>query len=124
MDLKEFIKESIVQIAQGIEEANKELEKSPSMVNPMHVVANSDSAQAYARTRKPSHDNPGTRIVEKVEFDVAVVAETDKGGKVGAKLSIASIGIGAEGGTKSTNKSESRIKFSIPMVYPGYENKS
>lgn len=124
MDLKEFIKESIVQIAQGIEEANKELEESPAMVNPMHVVANSDSAQAYARTKKPSHDNPGIRIVEKVEFDVAVVAETGEGGKVGAKLSIASIGIGAQGETKSMNKSESRIKFSIPMVYPGYENKS
>ena len=59
MDLKEFIKESIVQIAQGIEEANKELEKSLSMVNPIHIVANSDSAQAYAKTRSPSHDNPG-----------------------------------------------------------------
>lgn len=124
MDLKEFIKESIVQIAQGIEEANKELEESPAMVNPIHVVANSDSAQAYARTRKASHDNPGTRIVEKVDFDVAVVAETGEGGEIGAKLSIASIGIGAKGETTSMNKSESRIKFSIPMVYPGYENKS
>lgn len=124
MDLKEFVKESIVQIAQGIDEANKELEESSAMVNPIHVVANTDSAQAYARTRKPSDINPDARIVEKVEFDVAVVAETGEGGKVGAKLSIASIGIGGEGEKKSMNKSESRIKFTVPMVYPGFENRS
>jgi len=122
VDLKEFVKESIVQIAEGIEEANTALSESSAMVNPVNVIAHSEEAQAYGRTRKRNDNNPNSRIVEKVQFDVAVVAETGEQGKAGAKLSIASIGIGAEGKTEKTNKSESRIKFSIPVVYPGYEN--
>jgi len=124
MDLKEFVKESIVQIAQGIEDANEELMNSSAMVNPINITANSGSAQAYARTKRPSEQNLGARIVEKVQFDVAVVAETGEEGTVGAKLSIASIGIGAKAKTENTNKSESRIKFSIPVVYPGFNNQS
>ncbi len=124
MDLREFVKESIVQIAKGIEEANEELAESSAMVNPFHIVANSDSAQAYARTRPPSQNNPEARIVEKVQFDVAVVAESGEEGSAGAKLSIASIGIGAQGKVESSNKSESRIQFTIPVVYPGHENRS
>jgi len=124
MDLKEFVKESIVQIAKGIEGANEELMNSSAMVNPVNIAANSGSAQVYARTKTPSGQSLGSRVVEKVQFDVAVVAETGEEGSVGAKLSIASIGIGAKGKTESTNKSESRIKFSIPVVYPGFNNQS
>jgi len=126
MDLKDFIKESIVQIAKGIDEANKDLENSDAMVNPIYVKTYSDSAQSYGRTkqRDPAFQNPDSKIVQRVEFDVAVVAETGKQGTAGAKISIASIGIGGEGKTESSNKSESRIKFAIPVVYPGYENKS
>ena len=123
MDLKDFVKTSIVQIAEGIEEANNALSESTAMVNPMNVLANSESAQAYGRTRTPSETKPGSRIVEKVEFDVSVVAEVGKQGSAGAKLSIASISIGADGKKEKSNKSESRIKFSVPVVLPGYENK-
>ncbi len=126
MDLKEFVKESIVQIAQGIEEANSELKDSPAMVNPLYMRANSENAQAYGRTmqRNEGYSEPDSRVVEKVDFDVAVVAEAGEQGSAGAKLSIASIGFGVNGKTESSNKSESRIKFSIPIVYPGFENKS
>ena len=126
MDLKDFVKESIVQIAQGIEEANSALEDSQAMVNPLYIRANSENAQAYGRTmqRNVEYSEPDSRVVEKVDFDVAVVAEAGEQGSAGAKLSIASIGFGAEGKIESSNKSESRIKFSIPVVYPGFENQS
>ena len=126
MDLKDFVKESIVQISKGIDEANAELSDSDAMVNPMYIRANTDQAQSYGRTKKrnPQYDEPDSKIVEKVEFDVAVVAETGEKGSAGAKLSIASIGIGGEKEKETSNKSTSRIKFSIPVVYPGYENQS
>jgi len=123
MDLKEFVKESIVQIAQGIDEANSALSDSTAMVNPTNIAANSGSAQAYARTKSPDDQQSSRKIVEKVQFDVAVVATTAEEGTVGGKLSIAAIGIGAEGKKESTNQSESRIKFSIPVVYPGFNNR-
>ena len=124
MDLKEFVKETIVQISQGIEEANSELGGSEAMVNPIYVKMNSKEAQGYGRTKKrdPGYKDPDSKLLQKVDFDVAVYVEAGKKGSAGAKLSIASIGIGAEGEIESSNKSESRIKFSVPVVFPGYEN--
>ena len=124
MDLKDFVKESIVQIAKGIEEANAELLEADAMVNPIYVTMHSDNAQSYGRTKKrdPGFGEPDSRVVQKVEFDVAVVAESGQQGSAGAKLSIASIGIGADGKTESSKKSESRIRFSIPVVLPGFQN--
>ncbi|MEW8469446.1 MAG: hypothetical protein AB2637_13015, partial [Candidatus Thiodiazotropha sp.] len=101
MDLKEFVKESIVQISKGIEEANTELESSEAMVNPIYVQMHSQDAQGYGRTkeRDSGFKNPDSRLLQKVDFDVAVSVETGKEGSAGAKLTIASIGIGAEGKT-------------------------
>lgn len=126
MDLKDFVKESIIQIAKGIEEANEQLKDSEAMVNPMYIITYSEEAQSYGRTseRDAEISNPDSKIVQKVDFDVAVVAEVGKQGTAGGKLSIASIGFGAEGKTESSNKSESRIKFSIPVVFPTCKNET
>ena len=37
MQLKDFVKETIVQLAKGIEEANAELSSCDALVNPRHV---------------------------------------------------------------------------------------
>lgn len=126
MELKDFIKESVVQIAQAIDEANEALSSTGAMVNPLNIKANSESAKAYGRTSMKNivSGQVGSRVVEKIEFDVAVSAEAGQQGSAGAKLSIASIGFGADGKTESSNKSESRIKFSIPVVYPGVDNQN
>ena len=123
MDLKEFVKESIVQISKGIEEANSELNDSEAMVNPIYVQMHSNDAQGYGRTkeRDPNYSDPDSKLLQKVSFDVAVSVEAGQQGSAGAKLSIASIGIGAEGKTESSNRSESRIKFSVPVVFPGFK---
>ena len=123
MDLKDFVKESLVQISKGISEANEELEATGAMINPLNVIINTDKSQAYGRTGKPAYDVNGTsRVVEKVDFDVAVVAEAGAQTKAGIKLSIASIGLGADGQSNTKDKSESRIKFTIPVIFPGVKN--
>lgn len=125
MELKDFVKESIVHISKGIDEANTEFLESEThaMVNPFHVKTYSENAKAFGRTQKRSKASK-SKIIETIEFDVAVVAESGKSGAAGAKLSIASIGIGGEGKAETKNKSESRIRFSIPVVFPGVENEN
>jgi hypothetical protein len=124
MDLKEFVKLSLVQISEGIEDANNELKNIDAMVNPLNISEYPDSSQIYARTENREDVRQTSRIVEKVEFNVAVIVESGKKGSAGAKLSIASIGIGADGKLEYSNKSESRIKFSVPVVFPGVDNQS
>lgn len=116
MDLKDFIRESLVQIANGISEANTALAGTTATVNPCNVQAYSTEAKAYGRLNDSFSEKDS--LVELVEFDVAVTTEsgTQTGG--GLKISVASIGIGAEGKSTGSQSRESRIKFRIPMVYP------
>jgi hypothetical protein len=115
MELKDFIRESLVQISQGIEEANEGLSDSSALVNPNNVYVNAGDRQNYGRLDESKSYN---RIVEVVEFDVAVTAgdENEAGGKFGIK--VGAIELGANGKQAESNKSESRIKFKVPMVFP------
>ena len=116
MELKDFIKESLVQINLAIEESNKELEHSTAVINPAGIQINSENSQAYGReSNNPEHKN--TKVVHKIDFDVAVQAQDDTKFNGGAKISIASIGIGIGGEEKNSNKTESRLRFSIPVIY-------
>ena len=121
MDLKDFVEASLVQISQGIEAASKALEGTNAHVNPKNVYVNADTRQNYGRLVSTQEYNP---IVELVEFDVAVHASegTETNGRIG--ISVGSIGIGAGGKSQETNRSESRIKFKIPVVFPTSGNKN
>lgn len=119
MELKDFIKESLVQVNLAIEESNKELKDSTAVINPNNFVVYSEGSQVYGR--KSTDLKHQAKVVHKIEFDVAVYAESDEQKSGGAKISIASIGLGVKAQEGTSNKSESRLKFSIPVIYP--ENK-
>jgi len=118
MDLKDFVQSSLSQIAEGIIDANEALSDTDAIVNPTEIIVNSDSSQAYGRTRSPVLQEDPTRVVEKVEFDVAVTVQEGESTNAGIKVSVMSIGIGASGESSSTLGSQSRIKFTIPIVFP------
>ena len=109
MELKEFIKDVLIQIIQAVDEAQDEFKGKPHAINPQ-------------RTLGPGKEKEYT---QNIEFDVAVqVAKEGKsGGK--AKLMIPIINVGAEGGKESTDISSttSRIKFTIPVAF-GYIEKN
>jgi len=117
MDLKDFIKATLVEINQAITESNAELQDTGAIINPKGIQINSDNSQAYGR-QSPKTDHHRLKVVQKIDFDVAVFAQNDEKAGGGAKISIASIGIGADAEVKNSNKSESRIKFSVPVIYP------
>lgn len=120
MELKDFITNSLCEIAEGILEANERLKGTDAIVSPAHFNAYSTGAQAYGRTLSKSDDSHDsrTRIVEKVDFDVAVAIEAGTSANAGIKISIASVGLNTGGEMKDKKGTESRIKFSIPMVFP------
>lgn len=120
MDLKDFIRESLVQISQGIEEANEALKDSIAEVNPAKFIAHSGESQAYGRVSATADENKP--LVHLVDFDVAIQAQQGSESGGGMKLSIASVGIGADAKTRDSSSTESRLKFAIPMVYPSNKN--
>lgn len=118
MELKDFVRESLVQIAQGILEASESLKSTSAHINPKNIYVNGDNRQNYGRLVKDKLYSP---VVELVEFDVAVHASegTETNGKIGIRIGL--IGLGADGKSQESSRSESRIKFRVPVTFPTSE---
>lgn len=54
---------------------------------------------------------------EKVEFEVLVHVESSKSVEGGAKISVLSLGIGAEAEAGSKQSQQNKIKFSVPVCF-------
>lgn len=103
MDLKDFVRDTLLQLAEGVREAQTQAEerKWTTLIAP--------ARSATGRIQQP---------VEMVKFDVAVtVSDTDqKSGKAGIRVfSFGEIGGSAE---REASRSEvHRIKFEIPIEF-------
>lgn len=118
MDLQQFIRETLVQITSGIEDASEELKNSSAVVNPRHVNVNHNEA---ANTYGWEAEDSMLRAVQLIQFDVAVMATEGKENKGGIGISIGNVGIGAARKEDEGSSAHSRIQFSIPMVLPTLE---
>ena len=125
MELKDFISETLVQIANGITDANQQLENCDAMVNPPNVSVSTSSDKLTYGVIDTSKDSKESswRQVQKIDFDVSVTATKGSGTNGGIKIGIGGIGLGSEGKSESENQASNRIKFTIPMVLPYAQNK-
>lgn len=104
MDLKEFTKQTLVQIVEGAAAANAELNNGAYI-----------PYEAPQNTKRFIYED-GANIID-VDFDVAITATECEGTNGGASLKVASflnMGGGAE--SKTENQTISRIKYTIPLV--------
>jgi len=117
MNLKDFIKESLSQIAEGIASADADVIKQGGAINPRDVIISSDIKGAYGIF---ADDQKGKfrRIVQSIQFDVVVSAVESEQTKGGIGIHVGYVGFGGTEKSDSQNSSESRIKFSVPMLYP------
>lgn len=110
MELKDFIKNVLADIANAIQESQGNTSQ-PAIISPMNVC-NGD----YILTPK------GKVMVNMINFEVVVSAESGSSvnGEVKGVISVISAAIGSKVGASSTGKDENttKIKFSIPVVYP------
>ncbi|AJJ46409.1 hypothetical protein IBE11_03795 [Francisella tularensis subsp. novicida] len=134
MDLKDFIKETITQIGESIMEIQEHFDSKniDAIVNPREIDK-SDFA-SYSATYSATGINfkgekytkkDVSRIVDNIEFDVAITVEQDDKKGIGGKLKVFGAGIGAEANQINKLANVSTVKFKIPFVMPhGRENKS
>ena len=102
MELKDFIKNTLVEIATGVKEAQEATKELGATVNPEVIDSKSGN-------KSVSKENVGS-----VEFNVAVTA-TDEA-NAGASIKVAIFNAG--GGLKEINTSVSTISFKVPIVLP------
>ena len=104
MDLREFVKETLVQISMGVQDAITAHQSTEGAVGAINPVWGPDASAISAEH------------AQKVEFDVAVTV-TDKWADRGkAGLKVFSFELGAEGNKSAEHSTVSRVKFTVPIV--------
>ena len=109
MDVKEFVESTLVQIVEGISNANEKLKGSGAIVSSKHVMPVRDGSTRNEKTGD---------LVNLIDFDVAVTVNEKDTADGGAGIEIAGIQIGGRLQNATENQSVSRIKFSIPLTIP------
>ena len=118
MDLQTFIRETLVQVARGIEEAAEELKESGALINPENVAnANQQGSVVYGQI-VPKKDAIMRRHVQSVTFDVAIAASEGTGTKGGIGVVVGAIALGSQGQSNASSSSTSRVQFSVPVALP------
>jgi hypothetical protein len=105
MRLQDFIRDSLLQISGGVQEARSKEEK----IAP-HIAAN------------PPKDSAGlsadSSVIFLVDFDVAVTVSEKSADGLSGGISVASVfKVEGKGGTSSEQSSISRVRFSVPVIF-------
>jgi hypothetical protein len=117
MLLKDFVKGTLVEIAQGVAEAKKDVESAGARLNPPPYGVGVPVLQP----KGPVSVVGGTdryRSIMEIEFDVAVTAVESEGTEGKAGIRVFDFGIGGGMSLAASTSSVSRIKFSVPIVFP------
>jgi hypothetical protein len=117
MNIEDFVRETLVQITNGVVQAQQHLDKTGAMVNPHMSTISKEHSIGQAMMR-------AGEVVGLVEFDVAVHATEGKETKGGIGVVAGVITLGSAGKSDTSSGSESRIKFSIPLLLPAHRKTS
>ena len=114
MEIKDYIAETLVQITEGIKEAQKRLKDEDVVVNPGKTFG----SQGNYWIGKQQERGVVVRRVQEVEMKIGVVSseETTGDGGVKARLGVLNLGAGIE--EKGIERNENYVKFSIPVSFP------
>ena len=110
MEVQEFVQSVLVEILKGIREAQKKTGVGK------YIAPDAIGSHSFPEDSGVQHES---RIISTVvKFDMAVTAETTKGGGGEAKVRIAVIDADFGGKLEAKNTQVSRIQFSVPILMP------
>jgi hypothetical protein len=98
MELKDFLSRALVELVQGIREAQDKVADLGALVSPEMMA--------------------GTSTIQEVEFDLEVTTSEGEATKGGLGIFVGALGVGAQGKTESRSGSVGRMRFKVPVSYP------
>ncbi|MGG7056414.1 hypothetical protein [Nitrosomonas sp. ANs5] len=116
MNLKEFVSESIIEITDGIIDAQSRISSKDAQVAP-EIETLFTKSQTGGSNLALGWDKNGN-LVHTLEFDVAVTASEGAETKGGIGVVAGVFALGSQGKSESNNQSISRLKFRIPISFP------
>lgn len=114
IELKDFISETIKQIAMGIETASKECADYDVIINPNITIGSSGD---YCIPREPEHAHIQRRV-QSLDMEISVVVSESKEKQGKAQIGISSIGAGINRSNNTQSVNENKVRFSIPICLP------
>lgn len=111
MELKDFVKTTLVEIAEGVKEAQDATTEMGAAINPSAM---------YDNLAKGTMLHDGVPIQE-IEFDVAVVAREEADVTPGGGISIVVLKAEVNGKFAYENTAVNRIRFHVPIALPRHE---
>ena len=110
MDLKNFVKETLIQITEGVKEAQEVCKESGGLVNPMleTPICNAEKYEVKGKYYPASL----------VSFKVGLTESDTTEGKAGIGVFLSKISIGAEGKKEIETQSVTSVEFNVTVVFP------
>lgn len=110
MELKDFVKEALVQIADGIKEAQDSCKNLGCRINPIYKNGTAN----IMRTPDDAH-------VSEVKFKIGLTSETASSDKKGIGVAFSNLTIGTMGENGVNQSSVTSVEFSIPVAFPNFK---
>lgn len=110
MDLKDFVKETIVQITDGVKEAQDICKDKGAFINPMLDVKVCNGESFH-------HDDKDYPIT-KIKFHVGLTESSSGGSKNGIGVFLGKVSLGHESDKGEESTAVTSIEFSIAAVLP------
>lgn len=121
MQLRDFVRESIVQICEGIAAADVVVRDRGGAVNPPSEFGLGDAKGL--RVHADQGYLSGMAPIDEIHFDVAVTAAEGTQTSGGIAVVTGFLGLGSKGESSESETVVSRIQFSVPIQYPcGLQN--
>jgi hypothetical protein len=114
VDLREFITQTLTQIASGVRDAQATARSVGAEVNP-HITT------TWPEASKHGFLNASERFASIVQFDVALTVTEGTNTKGGIGVFAGAINLGSSGQSQNEQSTVSRIKFTVPIVLPANE---
>lgn len=110
MELKDFVSGTLIQIIDGVKQAQGHAQDEGAAVNP--------PGQRLVEGRIVKTDNQTFPMVQDIEFNVVV--STSEGGEVkgGIGIFVGALGLGTQASSQDLSEQLNRISFKIPLILP------
>jgi hypothetical protein len=108
MDIKDFVESTLVQIVNGVNNANEKLKDTGAIISSKNVRPFGNDT---------TYNTDTCNLVNLIEFDIAVTVNEKDTANGGIGLKIAGLSIGGGVQNENANQSVNKIKFSIPLTF-------
>lgn len=113
MELSEFVKETLLQLIDGVRNAQSASEDTDAVINPRTLFNAEKLPTVTVRGER--------RLVQLVEFEVGLTSADLQSSKKGIGVMLGGLGVGGDAERSGTRSTVTHIRFNIPIVLPSVD---